>query len=153
LANLGYGRPLRGCETYGLVGDVWPRVWRHRMYAASILVWSCAWRHRVVARIRSDPSPGRCRHGWGCGSPIDNSFNANILNMVNLPRCLKQHNGALVGGAKATHSRGPSTFPAILAFPCWNCISYSAMQHVRNTYESGSPRMDGVLRWTRAQGE
>lgn len=47
---------------------------------------------------------------------------------VNLDRRLKQHNGLLKGGARATRNRGPWNFLIIITSPCWDCIS-TAMQH------------------------
>ena len=47
---------------------------------------------------------------------------------VNLQRRLKQHNGMLKGGAKATHNRGPWRFLCVITSPCWDCVS-TAMQH------------------------
>jgi predicted GIY-YIG superfamily endonuclease len=47
---------------------------------------------------------------------------------VNLERRLKQHNGLLKGGAKATHKRGPWDFLIVITSNCWDCIS-TAMQH------------------------
>ena len=47
---------------------------------------------------------------------------------VNLERRLKQHNGLLKGGARATHNRGPWSFLCVLTSECWDCIS-TAMQH------------------------
>lgn len=47
---------------------------------------------------------------------------------VNLNRRLKQHNGIIQGGAKATRGRGPWKFIIIVTSPCWDCISI-AMQH------------------------
>ena len=47
---------------------------------------------------------------------------------VNLERRLKQHNGLLKGGARATHNRGPWSFLIVMTSPCWDCIS-TAMQH------------------------
>jgi len=47
---------------------------------------------------------------------------------VNLDRRLRQHNGIIKGGARATHGRGPWEFLIVLTSPCWDCIS-TAMQH------------------------
>ncbi len=47
---------------------------------------------------------------------------------VNLERRLRQHNGYLKGGARATHNRGPWCFLCVLTSECWDCIS-TAMQH------------------------
>jgi predicted GIY-YIG superfamily endonuclease len=47
---------------------------------------------------------------------------------VNLERRLRQHNGELKGGAKATRGRGPWSFLAVLTSECWDCIS-TATQH------------------------
>jgi hypothetical protein len=47
---------------------------------------------------------------------------------VNLERRLKQHNGVLKGGARATHNRGPWNFLIVITSHCWECIS-TAMQH------------------------
>lgn len=43
-------------------------------------------------------------------------------------RRLRQHNGELVGGAKATRGRGPWRFLAVLTSPEWDCVS-TAMKH------------------------
>lgn len=47
---------------------------------------------------------------------------------VNLKRRLKQHNGLIKGGARATHNRGPWNFLVVMTSCCWDSIS-SAMQH------------------------
>jgi predicted GIY-YIG superfamily endonuclease len=47
---------------------------------------------------------------------------------VNLERRLKQHNGVIKGGAKATRGRGPWEFVLVLTSDCWDSISV-AMQH------------------------
>lgn len=47
---------------------------------------------------------------------------------VNLERRLKQHNGLLKGGAKATANRGTWNFLCVLTSPCWDSVS-TAMQH------------------------
>lgn len=47
---------------------------------------------------------------------------------VNLNRRLRQHNGEIKGGAKATRGRGPWSFLAVITSDCWDCIS-TAMQH------------------------
>jgi predicted GIY-YIG superfamily endonuclease len=47
---------------------------------------------------------------------------------VNLDRRLRQHNGFLKGGAKATHSKGPWAYMLILTSVHWDCISI-AMKH------------------------
>lgn len=46
----------------------------------------------------------------------------------NLKRRIRQHNGEIKGGARATCNRGPWSFLAILTSPCWDCIS-TAMKH------------------------
>lgn len=46
----------------------------------------------------------------------------------NLTRRIRQHNGEIKGGARATSNRGPWYFLAILTSPCWDCIS-TAMKH------------------------
>ena len=58
-------------------------------------------------------------------NPNDRTYNGYT---VNLERRLKQHNGLLKGGARATHNRGPWSFLCILTSECWDCIS-TAMQH------------------------
>jgi len=47
---------------------------------------------------------------------------------VNLDRRLRQHNGHIRGGAKATRGKGPWTFLVVITSECWDCIS-TAMQH------------------------
>lgn len=47
---------------------------------------------------------------------------------VNLERRLRQHNGIIKGGARATRGKGPWEFLVVLTSPCWDCISV-AMQH------------------------
>jgi predicted GIY-YIG superfamily endonuclease len=47
---------------------------------------------------------------------------------VNLRRRLRQHNGELVGGARATRGRGPWRFAAVLTCDAWDCVSV-AMRH------------------------
>lgn len=47
---------------------------------------------------------------------------------VNLERRLRQHNGEIKGGAKATRGRGPWSFLAVITSDCWDCVS-TAMQH------------------------
>lgn len=47
---------------------------------------------------------------------------------VNLTRRLRQHNGVIKGGARATSNRGPWEFLIILTSSCWDCISV-AMKH------------------------
>ncbi len=47
---------------------------------------------------------------------------------VNLNRRLRQHNGEIKGGAKATRGRGPWSFLAVITSDCWDCVS-TAMQH------------------------
>lgn len=47
---------------------------------------------------------------------------------VNLNRRLRQHNGLLKGGAKATRGRGPWKFLLVLTSECWDCVSI-AMKH------------------------
>lgn len=47
---------------------------------------------------------------------------------VNLTKRLRQHNGLIKGGAKATHNRGPWEYLVVLTSPCWDSIS-TAMQH------------------------
>ena len=47
---------------------------------------------------------------------------------VNLERRLRQHNGVIKGGARATHNRGPWQYLAVITSPCWASIS-TAMQH------------------------
>lgn len=61
---------------------------------------------------------------------IINNENDRTYNgyTVNLERRLKQHNGVLIGGAKATHNRGPWQYLCVLTSPCWDCIS-TAMKH------------------------
>lgn len=55
----------------------------------------------------------------------NNTYNGYTVNTV---RRLRQHNGFLKGGARATHNRGPWEFLIILTSSEWNCIS-TAMQH------------------------
>ena len=59
------------------------------------------------------------------GNANDRTYNGYT---VNLTRRLKQHNGVIQGGAKATRGRGPWEFVLILTSECWACIS-DAMQH------------------------
>ena len=47
---------------------------------------------------------------------------------VDLRRRLRQHNGELVGGARATRGRGPWSFAAVLTSDRWDCVS-TAMKH------------------------
>ena len=47
---------------------------------------------------------------------------------VDLQRRLRQHNGELVGGARATKGRGPWSFAAVLTSDHWDCVS-TAMKH------------------------
>lgn len=47
---------------------------------------------------------------------------------VNLARRLRQHNGALQGGARATRGKGPWHFLVVLTSPRWTSVS-TAMQH------------------------
>ena len=47
---------------------------------------------------------------------------------VNLERRLKQHNGFLKGGARATHNKGPWKYLVVLTSDCWECAS-EAMKH------------------------
>lgn len=47
---------------------------------------------------------------------------------VDLRRRLRQHNGELVGGARATRGRGPWSFAAVLTSDQWDCVS-TAMKH------------------------
>lgn len=47
---------------------------------------------------------------------------------VNLSRRLKQHNGVLKGGARATRGREPWRYLMVLTCSEWNCVS-TAMQH------------------------
>jgi predicted GIY-YIG superfamily endonuclease len=63
-----------------------------------------------------------------CYILFDNNDRTYNGYTVDLKRRLRQHNGALVGGARATKKGGPWEFLAILTSPCWDCIS-TAMQH------------------------
>jgi predicted GIY-YIG superfamily endonuclease len=47
---------------------------------------------------------------------------------TNLKRRIRQHNGIIKGGAKATKNKDPWTYLAILTSCDWDCISV-AMQH------------------------
>jgi|TARA_Y100000389_G_scaffold711_2_gene763 predicted GIY-YIG superfamily endonuclease len=47
---------------------------------------------------------------------------------TNLNRRLRQHNGEICGGARATHNRGPWRYVAILTSPGWTTTS-CAMKH------------------------
>jgi predicted GIY-YIG superfamily endonuclease len=47
---------------------------------------------------------------------------------VNLSRRLRQHNGVIKGGARATSRRGPWDFLIVITSPCWASVS-TAMQH------------------------
>lgn len=61
---------------------------------------------------------------------IVHNANGNTYNgyTVNLTRRLRQHNGYLKGGARATHNRGPWNFLVVLTSTSWDCIS-TAMRH------------------------
>ena len=61
---------------------------------------------------------------------IVHNANGNTYNgyTVNLTRRLRQHNGHLKGGARATHNRGPWNFLAVLTSTSWDCVS-TAMRH------------------------
>ena len=47
---------------------------------------------------------------------------------VNLKRRLRQHNGEIKGGARATRGKGPWSFLVVLTSPWWGSTS-TAMQH------------------------
>lgn len=47
---------------------------------------------------------------------------------VNLTRRLRQHNGELKGGARATRGRGPWRYLMVLTCSEWDCVS-TAMKH------------------------
>jgi predicted GIY-YIG superfamily endonuclease len=55
----------------------------------------------------------------------DNTYNGYT---VDLRRRLKQHNGFIKGGARATRNRGPWRFLIVLTSDSWDCIS-TAMRH------------------------
>ena len=59
------------------------------------------------------------------GNEQDRTYNGYT---VNLNRRLRQHNGVIKGGAKATHGRGPWNFVLVLTSSCWDCASV-AMKH------------------------
>ncbi len=56
--------------------------------------------------------------------------NGNTYNgyTTNLSRRLRQHNGEIKGGARATHNRGPWKFIFVMTSCDWDCIA-TAMQH------------------------
>lgn len=56
--------------------------------------------------------------------------NGNTYNgyTTNLQRRLRQHNGEIKGGAKATHNRGPWKFLFVMTSCEWDCCSI-AMKH------------------------
>ena len=59
------------------------------------------------------------------GNKQDRTYNGYT---VDLNRRLRQHNGLIKGGARATSNRGPWDFIFVMTSPCWECIS-TAMQH------------------------
>lgn len=56
--------------------------------------------------------------------------NGNTYNgyTTNLSRRLRQHNGEIKGGARATHNRGPWKFICVITSSDWLCIA-TAMKH------------------------
>ena len=71
-------------------------------------------------------SPSTCKYYcYIIANADDRTYNGYTTN---LKRRIRQHNGELCGGARATHNRGPWRYVAILTSPGWTSTS-CAMKH------------------------
>lgn len=74
----------------------------------------------------AEHTPINCKYYcYIIANETDRTYNGYTTN---LKRRLRQHNGELCGGARATHNRGPWRYIAIITSPGWISTS-CAMKH------------------------
>lgn len=76
-------------------------------------------------KLSMEKSTHKSYYCYIIGNEQDRTYNGYT---VDLNKRLRQHNGIIKGGAKATSNRGPWSFLLVMTSPCWDCIS-TAMQH------------------------